>query len=624
VLFQADSARLMGLPDNTPSFTTRDRVYAKNLDTGYVFDIGINAGAPPPTSGNIGQDVRYVGDGWLLSGTTLTDLAPDAASRLPNLNLLTREDGTVASVSSLFDWLGGDHFRVTTSANLVLADTDGFRDHYLVEIDRTTGDRTITLLGSAGDGTPGLTDSFPNAYPTDIPNIVIIDTTDALVADDTDGLLDAYFKNVVTDEVTLLDRDFTGASGSGSSSVRTDFLDGISQARLLNGKLLFTTSTALVAGDTDGVSDVYLLDASGGSPILLDVATDGSNGNGNSGNAFQVQFLTPEWVRFASTSTNLVPGVGNGTDSFVYLKNLVTGVAVSGQTTEAGTPFAGVGSGNPFSSNGQLPGTIAGQTLFATNQKLSESDLNGLFDEYLLNPLSNIVPWTQGLLAEVTLSASFAGATGATFTWGDGGSDTAPVTGGSATATHQYAAGTYTAEVSMATPGGPLAGSITVIAGALIDTGGGNSILVQGVTKAQLAFTDFDAPRPNVAPVAVADSYTVFGTSPLVAAATGSFGTFGFLNSDRDEFGGTLSVLSVETPGVGTLVSQASGAFTYTAPAGFFGTVEFGYVVTDGTLTANGTLRMNVVASQSLDAVNDLYAINQSSRSWWVRPPACW
>ena len=683
-LFQAESARLMGLPDSTPGFQLRDRIYVKNLDTGYVYDISIDAGAAAPTTSDIGNDKQYVGDGWLLGSRSalLTHLASDAGSRLPNINLMTREDGTVATGSALVDWLGGDLFRVTTSANLLPEDTDGFRDLYLVEVDRATGTRTITLTGSASDGTPGLTDSFPDAFPTDIPNVIIVQTTDALVADDIDGQRDIYLKNFVTGAVTLLDRDFNGASGNSSSGLYSVFLDDISQVRLVNGKLIFATSTAMVATDTDGQRDTYLVDPFGvAAPILLDAATDGTNGNGASGSPFDTFFLTPEWVRFASTSTNLVPGVGNGTDALVYLKNIVTGVVVPGQTTEAGTPFFGADNGGPFLSVGQLPGTINGLRLFATNLKLAENDLNGLYDEYYLDPLSNIVPWTQGTLAEVTLSASFPTATSATFTWGDGDSDTSAATGGTASATHRYAAGTYTAEISVATPGGPLSGSLTVIAGgtgqdtltdlagntvlagglgedtyvfaaghgedtiagfgpgdvvalaafgasfdsfteilaattdtaagARIDTGGGNSILIQGVAKSGLVFTDFDAPRPNVAPVAVTDVYTVFGTTPLTMPATASFGTAGFLNNDRDEWGGTLSVLSVETPSVGTLTSQATGAFTYTAPTGFFGLVEFGYVVTDGEFTANGTVRMNVVNSRALNAENNSYSVTQ-------------
>ncbi len=683
-LFQAESARLMGLPDSTPSFQVRDRIYVKNLDTGYVYDIGLNPGAAAPTTSDIGNDKQYVGDGWLLGSRSalLTHLAGDVASRLPNINLMTREDGTIATGNALVDWLGGDLFRITTSANLLLADTDGFRDIYLVEVDRATGTRTITLTGSASDGTPGLLDDFPDAFPTDIPNVIVLQTEDALVADDTDGLSDIYLKNFVTGQVTLLDRDFNGASGNSSSSLYTVFLDSISQVRLTNGKLIFATSTAMVAADTDGQRDTYLLDPTGvAAPILLDVAADGTNGNGASGSTFDTFFLTPEWVRFASTSTNLVPGVGNGTEALVYLKNIVTGVVVPGQTTEAGTPFFGADNGGPFLSVGQMPGTLNGLRLFATNLKLAENDLNGLYDEYYLDPLSNIIPWTEGRLAEVTLSASFPTATAATFTWGDGDSDTAPATGGTASATHRYAAGTYTAEISVATPGGPLSGSLTVIAGgtgrdtltdlagntvlagglgedsyvftpghgedtiagfgpgdvvalaafgasfdsfaeilaattdtaagARIDTGGGNSVLIQGVAKSALVFTDFDAPRPNVAPVAVTDTYTVFGTTPLTVAATASFGTAGFLNNDRDEFGGTLSVLSVATPSVGTLTSQANGAFTYTAPTGFFGLVEFGYVVTDGEFTANGTVRMNVVNSRALNAENNSYSVTQ-------------
>src|SRR5437016_9238958 len=84
-----------------------------------------------------------------------------------------------------------------------------------------------------------------------------------------------------------------------------------------------SAATDLVAGDTNGVSDVFVHDRQTGTTERVSVASDGTQGNGKSG---LLSFAFPpalsadgRFVAFVSFATNLVAGDTNGaTDVFVH------------------------------------------------------------------------------------------------------------------------------------------------------------------------------------------------------------------------------------------------------------------------------------------------------------------
>jgi VCBS repeat-containing protein len=70
------------------------------------------------------------------------------------------------------------------------------------------------------------------------------------------------------------------------------------------------------------------------------------------------------------------------------------------------------------------------------------------------------------------------------------------------------------------------------------------------------------------------------------------------LCSDVD--GDCLSI-TVNNPGKGTLTKNADGTYTYKPNKGYIGADTFSYTVSDGKLTATGTISLNVRASQQGD-----------------------
>src|SRR5205823_9890685 len=95
-----------------------------------------------------------------------------------------------------------------------------------------------------------------------------------------------------------------------------------------------SAATDLVAGDTNGVSDVFVHDRQTGTTERVSVASGGAQGNGSSG---LIGFAFPpalsadgRFIAIVSFATNLVAGDTNGaTDVFVHDRQTGTTERVS-------------------------------------------------------------------------------------------------------------------------------------------------------------------------------------------------------------------------------------------------------------------------------------------------------
>ena len=100
---------------------------------------------------------------------------------------------------------------------------------------------------------------------------------------------------------------------------------------------------------------------------------------------------------------------------------------------------------------------------------------------------------------------------------------------------------------------------------------------------------------PNVAPVAVNDSYTTpYGTALTVPAP-------GVLENDTDADGDVLVAVKATDPAHGTLTLATNGGFTYTPATGFSGTDTFTYRANDGEADSNvATVSISVGSSTAI------------------------
>ncbi len=83
-----------------------------------------------------------------------------------------------------------------------------------------------------------------------------------------------------------------------------------------------------------------------------------------------------------------------------------------------------------------------------------------------------------------------------------------------------------------------------------------------------------------------------------VKVKQGAAKTIHVLANDRDVDGDTLTITSVTTPAHGTaVITEAGRRIAYTPTAGYLGADTFNYVVSDGSLSAVGSVQITVVAA---------------------------
>ena len=86
------------------------------------------------------------------------------------------------------------------------------------------------------------------------------------------------------------------------------------------------------------------------------------------------------------------------------------------------------------------------------------------------------------------------------------------------------------------------------------------------------------------------------------------------LNNDDDVDGDNLSLTGVSNPANGTVSSNTNGLITYTPDPGFFGSDTFTYTVSDGSLSATGSVTVTVnEVNEAPVAVNDSVTVDEDN-----------
>ena len=191
-----------------------------------------------------------------------------------------------------FSSTDGSHGFFETPESLVAGDTDSSYDLY----ERVGGTTTLISTGPAG-GNAEL-DVFPAAASDDGLR-AFFETDEPLVAGDTDLFFDVYERAGAT--TSLVSTGPAGGNGAFDSFFHTISADGT--------RAIFETDEGLVAGDTDGLPDVY--QRSAGATTLLSTGPTGGNGAfdaffaGSSDDASVVFFETDEQLVAGDTDTSL-------------------------------------------------------------------------------------------------------------------------------------------------------------------------------------------------------------------------------------------------------------------------------------------------------------------------------
>jgi hypothetical protein len=188
----------------------------------------------------------------------------------------------------------------SAASNLVSGDTNGKWDIFVH--DRQTGE--TTRVSVASNGSQANNPSYGPSISADGRFVSFISGASNLVSWDTNGTWDIFVHDRLTGQTTRVSVASDGTQGNEESSYSSISDDGRFVA-------FRSAASNLVAGDTNGKADMFVHDRQTGETTRVSVASDGTQGNGHTGNGSSIS-STGQFVAFVSGSTNLVPEDTNG------------------------------------------------------------------------------------------------------------------------------------------------------------------------------------------------------------------------------------------------------------------------------------------------------------------------
>ncbi len=248
------------------------------------------------------------------------------------------------------------------ASNLVLSDTNGVKDVFVH--DRNSG--TTIRVSVATDGSQGNGLSNQAFLSDDGSKVIFESSATNLVANDTNGVKDIFVRDLTTNTTTRVNVATDGSQGTLASNWAAISGDGTVIG-------FHSAAPNFVPGDTNTSADVFVRDLGTGVTSRVSVASNGTQGDGNS----QYGYLSDDGniVIFESVATNLVEGDTNGfRDIFVH--NRTTGVTSRISIATDGTQANGPMTVPCISGDG----TIAAFETIATN--LIPGDTNGQRDVF--------------------------------------------------------------------------------------------------------------------------------------------------------------------------------------------------------------------------------------------------
>lgn len=210
---------------------------------------------------------------------------------------------------------------LSNSTGLVAGETASGHEHMIFVRDLTTGVTTRVSRPVTGTGFLAADIAVGPSISGDGNLIGYTYTGGDAVAGDSNGVADAFVYNQAAGTTTRVSTSSTGAQSNGGSG-----------APELSGNGLFAVfqsdASNLVAGDTNGTTDVFEKNLTTGAVTRVSVGNDGSQANGAS---TEPSVSTDgNRVLFTSAASNLVTGDTNGQpDAFLHLLSTGETIRVS-------------------------------------------------------------------------------------------------------------------------------------------------------------------------------------------------------------------------------------------------------------------------------------------------------
>lgn len=299
--------------------------------------------------------------------------------------------------------ISGDGRFVAFSSFAVLDESDLNGSSDIFVRDLTTREITRVSVSSSGEG--GNKDSEDPAISADGRYIAFISAASNLVAGDSNGLEDVFVHDRQTATTKRISVD--------SSGVQADS-DSTSVAISANGRYVTFRSYAsnLVAGDTNGLDDIFVHDLETATTSRVSVSSSGTEGNGNVSNPSISS--DGRFVIFTSQGSSLVTGDTNFTyDVFLHDRQTATTERIS--VDSLGNQANGESSSPHVSGDGRYI------TFHSDADNLVAGDTNGSRDIFLHDrqsgATSRISVSSSGTQADASSYSPFISQDGSTITY---------------------------------------------------------------------------------------------------------------------------------------------------------------------------------------------------------------
>ncbi|HEV2748182.1 MAG TPA: Ig-like domain-containing protein [Allosphingosinicella sp.] len=337
--------------DSSGQGVTGDSVSASISDNGRLVAFASNAQTLVPTDGN--GDIQDI---------FLKNLATGAVTLLS-----VGASGVAANAESFGPALSGDGRIVafiSAASNLVANDTNGDRDVFVKNLD--TGSLTRVSTTSSGGQANAETSSLLS-LSTNGRFVAFDSLASNLVAGDTNRISDIFVKDLATGAITRVSVSESGGQANGEFGSGRPSLSG-------DGRFIVFHSDAsnLVAGDPNGVSDIFVKNIATGEISL--VSRSASDVQGNNHSFDPVISADGRYVSFNSDASNLVANDTNGITD-VFVKDLVTGAIRLVSNGAPGTQANGASFLSTMSPDGRSVAFVSNADNFVLGDENEASDI---------------------------------------------------------------------------------------------------------------------------------------------------------------------------------------------------------------------------------------------------------
>ncbi|MCX7417981.1 MAG: cadherin domain-containing protein, partial [Planctomycetia bacterium] len=275
-------------------------------------------------------------------------LAATPATAMVTLNAARTASGNGDTVGFALSADGGSVAFASTASNLTsISDTNANTDVFVRNLNG--GATTLVSISSTGAGNANGFSAFPSISANG-QVVSFAGTASNLVANDNNGTFDVFVRLLSETRVRLVSINTSGGSGNAATITHALSADGTTVA-------FSSDASNLVASDTNGVSDVFVRNATATTPVTRLVSA-GPNGVtfGNGLSVGPVVSANGRFVAFQSAATNLTSNPNGGLVRNVFLRDM-NGTAA----TQAS--IATVGATNNDSGSGTIVMSADGRTV---------------------------------------------------------------------------------------------------------------------------------------------------------------------------------------------------------------------------------------------------------------------